>query len=143
MVHFVIPNNTEYHCLAIGTWLCEAICSLGDPGVSVSVLKTQMIDTNAKFVICYQNSRRNVYKALEELDLLGKVQVVVMENAIKNEDFVMIDEPGFSYFEDFVEKAETLPQPPLLQDGETKDSDTFAIFWSSGTTGRPKGKRWT
>ena len=29
VVHFVIPNNTEYHTTVIGAWLCEAVVSLG------------------------------------------------------------------------------------------------------------------
>jgi hypothetical protein len=54
VVHFAIPNCTEYHTIAIGVWLCEAITSLGDPGVSGSVLKTHLEDTKAKMIICYQ-----------------------------------------------------------------------------------------
>ena len=42
IVHFVIPNNTEYHNLALGVWTCEGTLSLGDPDLSVSVLKTQL-----------------------------------------------------------------------------------------------------
>ena len=42
IVHFVIPNNTEYHCLALGVWSCEGVISLGDPELSISVLKTQI-----------------------------------------------------------------------------------------------------
>ena len=42
IVHFVIPNNTEYHSLALGVWTCEGTLSLGDPDLSVSVLKTQL-----------------------------------------------------------------------------------------------------
>ena len=43
VVHFVIPNNTEYHITVIGAWLCEAVVSLGDPGLSLNVMKTQLI----------------------------------------------------------------------------------------------------
>ena len=42
IVHFVIPNNTEYHNLALGVWTCEGTLSLGDPDLSVPVLKTQL-----------------------------------------------------------------------------------------------------
>ena len=52
IVHFVIPNNTEYHNLALGVWTCEGTLSLGDPDLSVSVLKTQL---KASHLFSYQN----------------------------------------------------------------------------------------
>ena len=44
--------------MALGVWLCEGINSVGDPGLSVPVMKTQFKDTNAKIVICYEGSRK-------------------------------------------------------------------------------------
>ena len=67
VVHFVIPNNTEYHITVIGAWICEATVSLGDPGLSLKVMETQLKDTQAKFVICFDGSRKVVYEALKNL----------------------------------------------------------------------------
>ena len=47
VVEFVIPNSTLYHVLVFGAWLCGATVSLGDPEMSLSALKTQLIDTQA------------------------------------------------------------------------------------------------
>ena len=35
--------------------------------------------------------------------------------------------------------AETFPLPPMHQNGHLNNDDTYLIFWSSGTTGQPKG----
>ena len=48
VVEFVIPNSTLYHVLVFGAWLCGATVSLGDPEMSLSALKTQLIDTKVR-----------------------------------------------------------------------------------------------
>ena len=85
-VEFVIPNCTNYHVIVFGAWLCEGIVSLADPGLSLKVLKAHLQDTNATFVVCYDGSRNTVFRALQELDLLGKVQVIVVELACPKDD---------------------------------------------------------
>ena len=85
-VEFVIPNCTNYHVIVFAAWLCEGIVSLADPGLSLKVLKAHLQDTNATFVVCYDGSRNTVFHALQELDLLGKVQVIVVELACPKDD---------------------------------------------------------
>ena len=63
-VEFLVPNSTEYHVTVFGAWLCEAIVSLGDPDMSLPVLKTQLKDTNASFVVCYEGSRGNFFSKI-------------------------------------------------------------------------------
>ena len=130
VVHFLIPTCTNYHYLAFGVWICNGICSLGDPGLSVSVLKTQLIETNAKFVICYEGSRNTIEKVLEDLD--QKVQVVVIES--KNDQDQPIPE-SWTYFNDFIKNTSKTD----FEVDPFEDDDTAVIFWSSGTTGQPKG----
>ena len=139
VVHFVIPNNTEYHITVIGAWLCEATVSLGDPGLSLKVMETQLKDTQAKFVICFDGSRKVVYEALKNLQLLGQVQVLVLELAcpMQGQDQPII-EPRFQFYKDFLRQVGD-QQVPKLQNGPLQDDETFVIFWSSGTTGVPKG----
>ena len=133
VVHFLLPNNTEYHSLTIGVWLCEGICSVADPSLAVPVLKSQLEDTKAKFILCYEKSRHNVFQVLKETEMLGKVKVFVLEKTMpeENEDKPIAEE-GFQFIKDFKENAEKMPQPPMLQDGLPKDDDTYVIFWSSG-----------
>ena len=126
--------------MALGVWLCEGINSVGDPGLSVPVMKTQFEDTKAKIIICYEGSRKKVHDALNENGQLGKTKVLVLEKACpeKNDDEPIFEE-NFEFVADFMKNAEKLPQPPMLQNGIPKDDETFVIFWSSGTTGQPKG----
>ena len=46
---------------------------------------------------------------------------------------------NFRFYQDFLANAEKLPQPPIMQNGKLKDEETVLIYWSSGTTGDPKG----
>ena len=96
IVHFAIPNNTEYHSMAIGVWLCEGVNSCADPGSYVAVLNSQFEDTKAKIVICYEGSRKRVYETLSQNGNLGKTQVIILEKACPNEnDDLPIVEEGF------------------------------------------------
>ena len=94
------PNSTYFHVLVFGAWLCEAIVSLGDPDMSVFALETQIKDTNANFVICYEGSRKNVYEALKNANLLEKIKVIVLELVcpVFGQD-EKITEPNFVFFE--------------------------------------------
>jgi acyl-coenzyme A synthetase/AMP-(fatty) acid ligase len=99
VVHFALPNCTQVHPIALGTWLCQAITSMGDPGLSVTVLKTQLLDTNAKIMFCYDGSRQVVKECLENLRLLGKVKVVIVEKACPQDgEDLPITEEGFQFF---------------------------------------------
>ena len=97
-MEFVIPNSTFFHVSVFGAWLCEAIVSLGDPGMSVEVLKRQLQDTDSKFVVCFDGSRAKVFQALDELKLLNSIQVIVMELACpKVGQDLPISEPKFQF----------------------------------------------
>ena len=102
--------------MVLGVWLCEGINSCADPGLSVNVLKTQFEDTNAKFIVCYEGSRKNVHEALIQNGKLGITKVIILEKACPELDEDQpITEEGFEFAADFLKNAEKLPQPPLLQ----------------------------
>ena len=121
----------------------EGIVSLVDPETSVKVLTTQVQDTKAKMIICSNHSRKVVFETLKNLELLGKVKVIVLELAQPKPDQdipIDVSEKDFVFYQDFL-KIEGKIQPPSLQNGPLKDEEVFIIFWSSGTTGNPKGKK--
>ena len=98
IVHLVIPNNTNFHVIVFGAWLCEAIVSLGDPQLSVEALKSQILDTKANFIVCYETSMKSVYEALIQLDLMEKIKVVVIELAFPNISNAFNEKTNFLYF---------------------------------------------
>ena len=119
----------------------EGIVSLVDPETSVKVLATQVHDTKAKMIICSNHSRKVVFETLKNLDLLGKVKVIVLELAQPKPDqdiSIDVEEKNFVFYQDFL-KSDGRIQPPSLQNGPLNDEEVFIIFWSSGTTGNPKG----
>ena len=129
VVHFLLPNCTDYHALVIGVWMCNGIVSLGDPGLSAPVLKTQLQETKAKFVVCFQGSRQVLHQALKEIE--ETIQVIVLPS---NQDELVL-EPDYLNLTDFIQEI-GLKEPEV----ETfEEDDTVIIFWSSGTTGLPKG----
>ena len=67
--------------------------------MSVPILKNHLSETKASFVICYDGSKSNVKAALEELGLIGKVKVIVLELACpKNSQDTLISEDDFLFF---------------------------------------------
>ena len=51
-------------------------------------------------MVCYEGSRKNVFEALEYLDLLGKIKVIILELAYpKNGQDDVIIENNFQFFE--------------------------------------------
>ena len=112
-----------------------------DPETSVKVLKSQLQDTKAKMIICSNHSRKVVFETLKNLDFLGKVKVIVLELAQPKPDQdvpIDVDETNFVFYQDFLKRDGQI-QPPSLQNGPLKGEEVFIIFWSSGTTGNPKG----
>ena len=129
-VEFVIPNCTNYHVIVFGAWLCEGIVSLADPGLSLKVLKAHLQDTNATFVVCYDGSRNTVYQALKQLDLLGKIKVIVVELACpKDNQDLPINQESESNFQ-FLNGKDIFLQSFLtieIQNGLEKNNNSIDI----------------
>ena len=99
IAHVLLPNCTEYHAIVSGIWMCEGIASLGDPDVTSDGLRSQLQDTKAKFIMCYEGSRSTVYQALKDEDLIGHVQVIILEKACpESHEDAPVSEPGFKFY---------------------------------------------
>jgi len=129
-VQNIMPNNTDFYWSVLGSWLCQATVTTSDPSLKPEVLAMQMEDIHPKFIFCCKSSRASVEKAVQ----LAKFNptLVIMDEAS--------EEGSVENFEDFIAGADALPEVPRQP---CDHEGVPIIFWSSGTTGRPKGIQYT
>ena len=112
-VHIVMPNCVEFHVTVFAVWLLGGITSLADPSLRSNVLLQQIKDIKAAFTICHSNHELNVSGLTKK--------IITLENIFESNLEMTNDiEPNFSIAKRMMD-------------------ETLVIFWSSGTTGRPKG----
>ena len=114
-----------------GTWLCGGVVSVGDPSLSIDLLRDQLSDLNATLVVTSRNHLAKFLAANQLLEEGARVQILVMDA-----------EPGTSLPEGAIPFSKMLlgrehDCPSDL--GHWSPTLTAVIHWSSGTTGRPKG----
>ena len=113
-VHIVLGNCVEFHVTVFGVWILGGIASLADPSLTEQVLKKQVSDTKSSMLVCSTQNLDKISKVAQ-----GQVTVVNVD--------------------DWFRKSKDIPRCPWP--AKVEDDATLVIFWSSGTTGRPKGIR--
>ena len=111
---------------------------------TTKVLTTQVQDTKAKMIICSNHSRKVVFETLKNLELLGKVKVIVLELAQPKPDQdipIDVSEKDFVFYKDFL-KWEGQIQPPSLQNGPLKDEEVFIFSGLLELLEIPKARRY-
>ena len=96
----------------------------------IGVLSCQLDTISAKFILCHPKVADKALKAAtERTDPTAPLKV-----------FSMGEAPGCINILPLVQEADEAeaPQPEVFTEDEMK-KDTFHVFWSSGTTGLPKG----
>merc|ERR1719270_3157243 len=105
------------------------MASLGDIALDPKAIASQLKDTEAKLVICIDETVQNAKMAiaLHEESYKNKVQLYSFGNVNGLQNILTMLEST----------SENLaPEPVVVQNPKT---ETCIIFWSSGTTGMPKG----
>lgn len=115
VVQIVMANNADYFWPIFGAWLLGGVVSLSDPGLHHDVLKKQLDDGQAKIIVCSQYVKEKVKLANKEHH--AKVFVIEHEQWQVRQQMNSI----------------------LKAPEDVNVDDTTIIFWSSGTTGMPKG----
>lgn len=129
VIHFVVGNHNFTYPALGGVWILGGIGSLGDVALDAKAIAGQLRDTNAKIVICTQDTVAKVRRAIEACE--RKIHLFSFGPIVAPDDDI----------EDIIEALERVddrdaPDPIAVRSTKT---ETCIIFWSSGTTGLPKG----
>merc|ERR1719318_1649411 len=126
VVTIMMDNCTDFYIPVFAAWLCGASVSLSDPDLSHGTLARQVRLTGSRVLVA---SARVVETALEMQRAEADMEVDIY--TIGNSDLEVRN------MEDFY--ANTKREFEEDDKIEHADADIAAIFWSSGTTGEPKG----
>ena len=113
VVHVVMTNSVEFHATVFAIWMLGGTASLADPSLRTSVLLEQIKETRSSIIICRSDHDLNKSNVTD--------QIVTIENLFRDESLL-----GSEMIPNFSVARRAMDQ-------------TLVIFWSSGTTGRPKG----
>ena len=133
-VQMMMQNNTEYFIPCLATWLCGGVVSLINPNSSAETLANQFTACKTAFIFGLKTNLKEIIEAVEKSQLMKKVYIVVYdgENQIEQEKF-----KAFTWTE-FTEISKDLKETEVNEEN-IKPEEEVVIFWSSGTTGEPKG----
>ena len=122
----------DFYWPVFGAWLCGGTVSLGDPHLSRGAIKQQIQETGAKIVVISVEFMDKYHQLMQELNVGGHPLKVLILDA-KEDDILPL---GIYRFQDLLEKFKDLAHP--CQYKYTPES-VASVFWSSGSTGPPKG----
>mgnify|MGYP001199507085 CR=1 FL=1 len=121
-----------------GAWLCGGTVSIADPNLTPDLIRHQLIDTKAKVVVCameFAEKYASVIDEIQEKDggapflfVLDADNQAILPGTVRSFQHLMTDGG---------EDAPTSATLPAFD-----PTERFIIFWSSGTTGMPKGVLW-
>lgn len=129
VMHLVVGNHNYTYAALGGMWILGGIGSLGDVALDGKAIAGQLRDTNAKIVICTQETVDNVRRAIDACE--RKIHLFSFGPLQAPHDDVEDIIEGLQH----VDEREA-PDPVAVKNTKT---ETCIIFWSSGTTGLPKG----
>ncbi len=118
VAHLMLDNSVDFFLPALGVWLCKGVVSPINPIITAKSLSEQFESCKTKVIFCNSKSLDLIQEAFALTDLT--ITLIKMDE-IKDLTKSIIDVE--------FKKESSVMRP----------NDTAMIFWSSGTTGDPKG----
>jgi fatty-acyl-CoA synthase len=118
-----------YNCLE---WL-EIYAAVAKAGLVVVPINFRLVGSEVRYIV--ENSEAKV--VIVQDDLLDRVEAIRAERLIADDNYVHFGgrtPPGYRSYEDLV-AAGARSEPSI----ETGPDDPYALLYTSGTTGKPKG----
>ena len=128
-IHLVVGNYNESYGAIGGIWILGGVASCGDVALDDKAIAGQLKDTGARVVFCNEDTVANVTKAVHDLESKSKKKIHI---------FGFGQVSGVENVFDLIDAIEENQAPdPVVAKNPRKD--ICIIFWTSGTTGLPKG----
>eukprot|EP00095_Tigriopus_kingsejongensis_P002470 maker-scaffold326_size205590-snap-gene-0.12 protein:Tk02470 transcript:maker-scaffold326_size205590-snap-gene-0.12-mRNA-1 annotation:"hypothetical protein DAPPUDRAFT_204305" len=121
VVQLYLPNSVDYYLIAFGAWLCGAIVSMSDSSLKCKSIESQIEDVHPKIVFCTEDNFAEVEQGCPGCPL------IVLDHEFGPCKHLT--------YEGFL----AMGQVTAMESPEVNIEDCVLIFWSSGTTGNPKG----
>ncbi len=129
VIHLCVGNNNYQFGAVGGIWILGGVASCGDIALDENAIAGQLRDTGAKLIICNPDTHNNVRRAVEKVMSTSKKKIHVM---------CFGDVDGCENILAMMENTDEsmAPEPHVAKDVK---KEMCIIFWTSGTTGLPKG----
>ena len=127
-VQIAMHNNSEFFFPVLGAWMAGGVVSLSDPSLTSKKMRSQLEVTKAKFVFCSPDVAENIKEASETIEN-NNIKIITVNGSQ--------DISGTIKLSDYIAGKNT--NDNLQVHKQIKMNERAVIFWSSGTTGNPKG----
>jgi len=133
-VHLVVGNFNLCFSACFGVWIAGGVVSLGDVALEPRAIAEQLVALGAKAVFCVPETADRVREALE----LAKAKNNYMSEC---KAFCFGAEDGFDNVREILEAVDPTdcPRPYAVASPGQLYTEKVVVFWTSGTTGIPKG----
>lgn len=128
-IHLVVGNHNYMYPALGGMWMIGGLGSCGDIALDDKSIAAQLKDTGARIVICIPETAAAVMTAVQTVQASSKRKLFLYSFGKVGDCEDILDK---------LDKTDGDEAPdPVLPDDPQKE--VAIIFWTSGTTGLPKG----